>query len=168
MQYQITDLGQGGAKGINNNGQVIFDYNDRIYYWENGVSERVVSASGYNEYISRDINELGQVTGFVRVKGTSTYRPFVYDRSTNTTTLRQIPSWSYSSIGYGINDNGDIAGWSPGGGAKATIWYGNTPVNVGVPSGSTYSVAYDINNNGYLLGAGYEANSGWYRFKGFI
>jgi len=64
------------------------------------------------------------------------------------------------SVGYGLNDLGDVVGQSfavtsPSGYGyfAATLWTNGTPTNLGKLSGTTDSYAYGINNLGQIVGA---------------
>lgn len=49
---------------------------------------------------------------------------------TSTTFLGTLPGWA-DSLALGINDLGQVVGYSRGGGSsKATIWHGTNPIDL--------------------------------------
>ncbi len=166
VQYEITDLGVGSAKSINNsNLVVIYDSSTtESYIWDDGTLTQITRDAQFDFLEARDLNENGQVTGWMKNTSTNMYYPFRYTYSTNTTEQLYDLS-SNRGIGFGINDDGVIAGWGTITNSRARYWEGSTVYDIGTMPERTYTSAQDINNNGYILGYGYELD---YQYLPFI
>lgn len=135
----ITDLGTFGgmstAKGINNLGQVVgFSYNptsqkNQAFIWtsDTGMIDLGPLDSGVNYCYAEDINDAGQVVGYMTYySGPS--RATIWDTNTGTITDIGTISGGLAAYGlaYGINNAGRVVGISTslesGGVAHATLW----------------------------------------------
>ena len=164
--YQITDLGLGQARGINNNQQVFINNSGDVFFWEDGGLNQILGVDGYNgSLLGYDINENGLVTGHAAHTTTNQFRPFIYNPETGVTINK---NGFYTSDGRsnarGINDAGDIVGLgipslTQSSGSSA-LWYeaASTPVNIGLVGSLPFATATDINNSNNVIGYGYDAN----------
>jgi probable HAF family extracellular repeat protein len=80
---------------------------------------------------------------------------------TTPTALGTLPGWQ-DSLAVGINDLGQVVGYSRGNGStKATIWDGTTPIDLSTllgrtGAGWTLSQATAINSLGQIVGWGFN------------
>jgi probable HAF family extracellular repeat protein len=149
--YSITDLNYGAgssASDINNNGQIAglgsapgsFGYQG-VFYNNGNVS--YLSSGCCSAASSVNIN--GQAVGFIENGQAGKAQAVLW--SGGTTTTLGGNSGSLGSYALGINNSGQIIGWTSSGfNQLATIWNGTTPTILG--SGS----ANAINNNGQVVG----------------
>lgn len=168
--YTFTDLGQSiaastTATGINNSGQVVgfsqttgYYGNQQAILWSGSTSTTLQALSGPNSNANA-INSSGQVVG-------SSDRFGYYGPYTGWGSLPQSTTWNNSTIptplgntseiiskAYGINDSGQIVGFSGSNSSAslATLWNNGTTTYLG-PVENTYSNAYAINNIGQAVG----------------
>jgi probable HAF family extracellular repeat protein len=129
--------------------------------WENGVPTRIGDLGGHTWNTPTAINNDGTVVGFslpADHEGTRFYRAFVWTKEAGTRMLDQIEG-DVRSAALGINDNGQIVGFSRTAGAvlRAVIWENADAtiqnLNDLVSSGSPYLlIAGDLNNSGRIAG----------------
>jgi len=55
-------------------------------------------------------------------------------------------------LAFGINDRGQVVGWSPTLNLRAVLWENGTPTDLGTLPGATSMVAYGINSRGQIVG----------------
>lgn len=130
--------------------------------WENGVPTRITDFGGHTWNTPTAINNDGVVVGFslpAAQDGTRFYRAFVWTKDEGTRMLDQIPG-DVRSGAFGINDDGQIVGFSRTAGAvlRAVIWENANAtiknLNDFAATGSPYLlIAGDINNSGRIAGA---------------
>lgn len=129
--------------------------------WENGVPTRIDDFGGHTWNTPTAINNDGVVVGFslpVDREGTRFYRAFVWTKEGGTRMLDQIAG-DVRSVAFGINDNGQIVGFSRTAGAvlRAVIWENANAtiknLNDHTAPGSPYLlIAGDISNSGRIVG----------------
>jgi probable HAF family extracellular repeat protein len=115
------------------------------------------------------MNNMGQVAGYGDAPNGMSVHGFTWDGNE----LIQIVPLNYPNGGqswaYGLNDYGDVVGYSTNGGLSihAFLWDGNQVLDLGTPSWATvdYSRAEDINNGGTIVGF---AGGVPYDLRGFI
>ena len=115
------------------------------------------------------INEIGWVAGYGDAPNGMSQHGFVW----NGIELVHIVPLNYPNGGqlwaYGINDDGDVVGYSSNGGLSihAFLWDGEQTNDLGVPEWASvdFSRAQDINNNGWVVGM---AGGVPYDLRGFI
>ena len=115
------------------------------------------------------INAVGNVAGYGDAPNGMSVHGFVWDGSQ----LVEIFPLNYPNGGqvwaYGINDAGDVVGYSSNGGLSihAYLWNAEEMTDLGIPEWSNvdYSRAQDINNNGWIVGM---AGGVPYDLRGFI
>lgn len=168
--YTAVDLGTLGgdsssAIGVNNAGQVIGwangngnpNYGDHAFLYSGGVMTDL-GALNDNSYTSRGLglSNSGLVTGFSYLDGSNSSRhAFLYNGSM--TDLGALTTTSGParnvSMGYDVNDSGQVAGWSytDTGGEHAIVSSGGVMTDLGTLSGYA-STAYSINNAGQAVG----------------
>jgi probable HAF family extracellular repeat protein len=149
----MTGLGilkQASAAEINNAGQVVGAYTrDPVppsgssvrwaFLWEDGVLRSLFEGS------AADINGLGQVAG--EWESTRGYPvAAVWDATLGPRELGVLPGGVFSAA-YGINDAGQVVGWSESfGGNHAFLWDDGQMIDLG------FGTAADINNAGQIVG----------------
>jgi probable HAF family extracellular repeat protein len=129
--------------------------------WENGVPTRIGDFGGHTWNTPTAINNDGVVVGFslpADKEGTRFYRAFVWTREAGTRMLDQIEG-DVRSAAFGINDDGQIVGFSRTAGAvlRAVLWENADAtiqnLNDLVSSDSPYLlIAGDLNNSGRIAG----------------
>jgi probable HAF family extracellular repeat protein len=129
--------------------------------WENGVPTRIGDLGGHTWNTPTAINNDGVVVGFslpADQEGTRFYRAFVWTKEAGTRMLDQIAG-DVRSGAFGINDDGQIVGFSRTAGAvlRAVIWE-NANASVknlnDLAPGSPYLlIAGDVNNSGQIAGS---------------
>ena len=150
--YDLTDLGEGAAYGINNSGQVVGDSNDRPVIFDS-------TGGGSNTYLADEgvawsINNNGQIVGQIGILVGQQYAVlFDPDSDVNNVILG-------NGCAYSINNAGEIVGYerSDGiiiaGSERATLFSaaadGN---NTDLGNGKAYS----INDNGQAVGVTWES-----------
>lgn len=177
----LTDMGKlgginfSGALGINNQGQIIGNYDRRYtvdtfqanyvgaYFYDNGG----VTDMGKLTY-PEEINNFGQVAGYTYFdyNGYSTCcQGFSWKNGTKTLIKT---SESATSRAFGINDSGEVVGWTYNqtGHQVAFIWKDGVlkDLNTMIDSGSPWRLrqANAINNKGEIVGIG-----DWYTYQSF-
>lgn len=118
---------------------------------------------------ARAVNNHRDIAGYTLINGSS-YQAFVQTSGGNTIWLGTlgVPSTATlaSSLAYGINDLGEVVGYStsPLSSTEAFIWssaLGMRPLG-DLPGNNYYSIAYGINNNGQVVGTSISSISGNY------
>ena len=137
--------------------------------WENGVPINIGDFGGHTWNTPTAINNDGVVVGFslpADQEGTRFFRAFVWTKETGIKRLNEIAG-DVRSAALGINDDGQIVGFSRTGGAvlRAVIWQNAdaniTNLNDVAANGSPYLViAGDINNSGTIAGYAFDAATG--------
>jgi probable HAF family extracellular repeat protein len=167
----MTDIGDLGgdrstAFGINELGQVVGTADtstpgvNHAFLWGDGVITDLGVLSGETDSAAYDINENGQICG------ASSHTSSTYPFPTFTTAcfwdddviinIGKLPGYTRNSAAGGINDLGQVVGWSSdnGNNPHAFIWEDGdlTDLNTLIPSGSGWELktAGDINNQGGL------------------
>lgn len=130
--------------------------------WENGVPTRIGDFGGHAWNTPTAINNDGVVVGFslpAAQDGTRFYRAFVWTKETGTTMLDQIPG-DVRSAAFGINEDGQIVGFSRTAGAvlRAVMWENpNATIknlnDLAAPGSPYLLIAGDINNGGQIAGS---------------
>lgn len=170
--YNITDLGGGEWRDLNNSGKVVGSWG----YWDNGE----LTGGGASPDSFYAINDIGQMTGkhnqssvaFIQdMSGNRTYMPFLNGQHLYPTAINNsgevvghnesdllmfrwdsdngIESLLSSGYANGINNNGEIAGYLSGSYTWAFIWNENNGFNV---FGNIGSRATGINDSGQVIG----------------
>lgn len=154
LKIKMTDLGQGFANSINNNGQIVGQTVDAIL-WEDGIIKELDGLFG-EKLISRghSINDQGQIVG---IKGLGDvlrfpeFRGFMLENETITDLCRGFqPNM--------INENGQIVGSSIRftRNTRATLWENGKWTSLGTlpveDKDHWNSEAYAINDKGQIVG----------------
>jgi autotransporter-associated beta strand protein/probable HAF family extracellular repeat protein len=164
QSYNITDLGQGVAFGVNNVGQVV-GYSGgapNATIW-NGTTPTILgSVPGQSRSIANGINDAGQVVGYslsFNGNGDQISQAVIWHGSAPT--LLGSPAGGISSSANAINNAGQVVGQSVGSSniPQAVIWNGTAPTVLGGLGGSNGSGAYGINNAGQVVGLSYAAGN---------
>ncbi|HEV3277134.1 MAG TPA: hypothetical protein VG860_09985 [Terriglobia bacterium] len=177
--YHITDLGtfpggtvsQGDA--INLRGEVagyarFANYNAHGFEWKQGGKLQNLSpiAPGSDFAVAEAINAVGQVAGY------STYNPedagehaVLWVRG-SLADLGTLPGGTLSQA-MGINDAGEVTGFSDGGESEphAFLWNKTQGMqDLGTLPGGYYSQGLGINNKGQVVGYSNDAKGNWHGF----
>lgn len=153
-RYTITDLGAltgatfSIASAINDHGHV-------TGYFEiaGGVNHAFVYDGSMHDLgpgQGTDINNLGQVTGFYSPAWNVTHA-FFYDGQMHDLGSLGDDSYSYDSYGYGINDQGQVTGFSELRFGQHAFLHDGSMHDLGTFNGN-YSGGRAINNQGHITG----------------
>lgn len=149
--------GNSSANAINNSGQIV-GYSDtgtstNSFLYSNGKMQDLSVRDSY----STDINNSGQIAGAF-YKGTFiAYHPFLYSNG-KITDIGTLPGAAYASAASGINDSGEMSGWSQvvvdnnGQIAIKPFIYSNGSIQALDTLGGTGGRAQGINNLGQVVG----------------
>lgn len=128
--------------------------------WENGVPTRIPDLGGHTWNTPTAINNDGVVVGFslpADQDGTRFYRAVVWTKEAGTKMLNQIDG-DVRSAALGINDEGQIVGFSRTAGAvlRAVVWENANAtiknLNDLAPGSPYLLIAGDVNNGGRIAG----------------
>ncbi|MFZ2949711.1 MAG: hypothetical protein WA003_09530, partial [Desulfuromonadaceae bacterium] len=126
--------------GINDLGAVVGYSGSYPFIWQNGVMNRVGSATG----MAYNINNFGEVVGW------SSERPVLWDSSGNMTYLSAANGYAYD-----INDAKQVVGrHASGGTVMGFLWQNGVLQTLPLPVGSTIAFPYAINSSGVMVGGG--------------
>ncbi|OGO78510.1 MAG: hypothetical protein A2Y23_00015 [Clostridiales bacterium GWB2_37_7] len=154
---RVADLGNIGAIGINNAGQIVGNNsNGYAALYNNGTETVLGTLPGYAFSVANSINDMGQAVG-TALSTNSHYTQAVLFSNGIATALGILPG-GHASYAYSINNSGQAVGYSTtsiyDGPSYATL-YGNGQVtNLGGLGGSQ-SAAFSINNSGQAVGFAY-------------
>ena len=128
----------------------------RPVVWGADGTIRDLLPSGYATGRAVDINENGQVTGWLHGGSSEGFTLFVWSPASGIQFLPTLPGETQNGV-YAINDAGVVAGWS---GDAAVLWE-NGVLRVLPTDPTQSSAATDINNLGEVIGFSEpEYNSG--------
>jgi probable HAF family extracellular repeat protein len=164
QQGTMTNIGtaySGGsvAYGINDSGQVVFDYQDAMI-WKNGTLTDLGTLGGSSSS-GRGINNNGQVVGYA-YNASGAQHAFI-DQNGVMTDLGTLGGTS--SQAFGINNNGQVVGeaYTTSNAQHAFIDQNGVMTDLGT-LGGTGSLAYGINNNGQVVGYANNASGAQHAF----
>jgi len=164
----MTDLGTLGARsayavGINSAGQIAANANN-LAYLVSGTTVTPLGTLGGAYSTARQINEAGQVAGYAQTNRSRTDAPgnlvmdsFLYSQGKMIDAGAQVAG--YSNYGYGLNNSGQIAGWTIGkkNVYQAFVWSGGTATVFG----NAGAAAYGINDQGQVVGYNSTSTDGF-------
>ena len=143
-KYTLTDLGPmqlsaapSGATALNGSGQVagfLFDTTvgaNQAFLWSSGTLNELGTLGGASSF-GYGINAAGQVVGTadLSTSGGNTQRAFIWQKGAMSNLGDTNPAGNYSSA-FGVNANGDVAGYQNDGFYHPVIW------KAGIPTGAT-------------------------------
>jgi probable HAF family extracellular repeat protein len=149
------------GNGVNSFGHVVGNSNDglwnRGFIFDGTTLKEIAPASGlaFNDRSEAfAINDSGLITGNSTFDDSGYYRAYIYDGNTMID-LGLIEGTIGNSIGYDINNFGNVVGHSniTGGQLHAFYYNGNTMLDLGVLDGSNLSIAYGINDTSWVVGS---------------
>lgn len=157
----------GGAVTINDAGVIAGYVMDQTWdnwaavIWIDGEPTPLATPGGGS--VASVINSTDVVTGSFW-SGT-TERAFRWENG-ETAVLEPLSNYTGSS-GHGINEAGDVVGYSfmtgrayEAGDTRATLWRGATAISLGEYPGATYYRAWAINSHGHAVGSLFLADEG--------
>jgi probable HAF family extracellular repeat protein len=175
--YHLTDLGVlpgqtiSHPAGINNQGEVVGVSGPRAVRFALGAVEDLGTLTGGNQSTAVAINDLGTVAGDSQFQDGGSIRHATLFRNGTLTDLGFLPSWGNYSRATGINEAGDVVGFS-----GASLGTSNTRAFVWDPTngmrdlgtlGGQYAKALSINNSSVVTGTS-QIGSGFGNFHAFI
>ncbi len=192
--YVLTDLGaltpnsSTDARGINDNGQVCGRSEDtrgygRAFIWTPngpnataGTMKDLGVPKGSSASFGNEINGSGMVAGgLANIKAgwpttypkSALWRTDAAGNVVSVNTILPLGGTTNAQVtAYGINDAGQVVGWSSvkssAGGMHAFLWTNGVMTDLGGgPAGSDWRKATAINRNGVVVGT--SGLGGWYR-----
>lgn len=175
VSYRITDLGTLGgtanysnAYAINDLGQIVgysavgavgaaSSSSWRPFLWQNGTMTNLTPSDTGWGGAARAINNAGQVVGWSDSFAGHDTRAFLWEAG-NATNLGTLPSpYTLDSVATGINEQGQISGYSGGGGSgpRPFVWQNGSFQELANPAWESpveHGYAYAINDNGVVAG----------------
>ncbi len=160
IQYQLIDLGTiGDVRDINNNGQIVGDYDTEsgekhAFTYQNGVTTDLGSFNGNSTNLVRAVNDSGQIAGYsyTSINYQHSYEYSFLNENNSMTdigTLGSKRTWA-----TGINNSGSIVGGHTSAnnyGGKIFIYKDGIMTDLG-QCDSIGCSATDINNSGQIIG----------------
>ncbi|MFO1500371.1 MAG: hypothetical protein U1G07_18630 [Verrucomicrobiota bacterium] len=168
--YTITELPPGGgywgsaATGINAAGHVAGyclgpppSYPYQACIWKNGADAPQLICTDATESLAWDINNQGQVVGYLTRPGHSQVA-FLWQDGVTTELADQFGSlWSVANA---IDDDGHVVGWlfTRAGQFHAFLWHNGMMTDLGA-FGAGRSLAYDLNGPNFIVGYAQDASA---------
>lgn len=162
--HSIGTVSNTWANAINNSGQIVgvrgvYPNDTMGFLWSNNTLIDIGLLDGNTGSSVFDINNNGQVVG-TSYKKTSTYserfsKAILWQNGHTTDLL----GWSdKSSCATGINDSGQIVGYTVDNGKNEAFFWQNQSLLM-LPGLGGNTVAYAINSNGWIVGKAYGSNN---------
>ena len=151
---EIGTFGQAAsaAMDINDRGQVVGSYgpaeeDGRGFLWIGGRMRDLGTLPGATTSLAWAINNRGQITGLsgYTLGGTNEIHAYLWERGTMTDLGTMGSGFS---VGYGINDRGQIVGVSR---TAAFVWENGVMTALSTLGGA-FARAQDVNNRGQIVG----------------
>lgn len=164
-QYEATMIDADVAWAINNAGQVVGEYRNildetRPFLYSDGIVQDLGTLGG-TEAVANDINDLGQITGVSETAETGT-RAFLYSDGAMED-IGDLGGSVSSSIGYALNNAGEVTGVSLSDRTFEAFLYSNGTMRglelARDACDELPSFGYDINNSGQITGSAHELTS---------
>jgi probable HAF family extracellular repeat protein len=175
--YRVTDLGvfpgQTISKpaGINNAGQVAGSSGPHAIRFSNGAVEDLGTLPGGNLSVAIAINDLGQVVGDSQFQDGGAIRHATLFSNGTVTDLGYLPLSGNYSRGTGINEAGEVVGYSgpsfSTSNSRAFIWDASHGMGDLGTLGGQYAKASSINNSSVVTGTS-QVPTGFGNFHAFV
>src|SRR5262245_48974947 len=164
----MTDLGTFGASSsyavaINNSGQIVINRANQALLYSNGTATPLGTLGGAYT-TARAINDAGQISGYSQTNRSRTDAPgnlvmdaFLYGGGQMQDAGAAVTG--YSNYGYGMNNAGQIVGWTivKGNTQRAFLLSGGTATLIG----GNGTAAYGINDQGQVVGYNNATSNGF-------
>lgn len=157
---QAFDINTSGQVLVYTDGRVVYGNGIHIpagvYIWQNGgLTPANLNVPFAPSTLWLAFNDSAQImgTGDFTVGSTTQKHAFLATNGV-VTDLGTLPGASASSA-LGINNNGDVVGYSYGADnqQRAVLWRNGSIIDLGVLAGATSSIANDINDQGVVVGS---------------
>jgi len=163
LASDINDVGQVVGNSTTHAGRGGF----RATLW-NGTTPTDLGTLGGSSSQANDINDVGQVVGTSLIAERIVTHATLWN-GTTPIDLGTLPGAIGDSIAYGINNAGQVVGWSgwAGGPQHATLWNGRVATDLNtfldaatLAAGWSLIDAMDINDSGWIAGTAYNSLTG--------
>jgi probable HAF family extracellular repeat protein len=165
-------LDTSGAFDINEAGEVVGNSSFRAFRWTSGAGMQNLGVlPGFDFSGATGISNNGHIVGYCSEGAIS--RSFLWTSGGGMQDLGDLPGGNDEGQALGVNDSGQVVGWSsgsPSGGSRAYIWTsggGLTDLNDRVTAsgfGWSLMVASAINNAGQIVGTGPNPSGDYHGF----
>jgi probable HAF family extracellular repeat protein len=161
--YTFTDIGinAGPLPAINNFGQVAWTsrtgaQSRQATFWDGSTSIALGTLGGTSS-VAGGINDSAQVVGQSFTTTTSNHYHATLWNGTTAIDLGALGGTNRNSYAYGINNSGQVVGYSdPDGIYRPTLWTGTAATDLGALGGPNFwGIARAINNAGQAVGGSF-------------
>lgn len=163
--YTITNLGTLGgndsfARGLNNRGDVVGSSGESAFLYSDGAMRDLGRLPTGGFAVAYGVNDARQVTGYNNNFEPGGTRAFLYQNGV----LQDVGTFgAENSLGFGINQAGQIAGSISGPDGFRAFLTGPSGTQILPTLGSNYSEARGLNDAGQVVGGSTRAGEFWAR-----
>jgi probable HAF family extracellular repeat protein len=134
-----------------------------MVFWDHGKAIEIPGLGGVQWNTPVSLNNRGAVVGFANVTDSPRiYHAFLWTREKGTADLGTLPG-DIKSQALGINNQGQMVGFSKGATIRAVVWKNGVPVDLNAlvpPSSLTLVFANDVNDRGEIAGEAFDPVTG--------